>query len=77
MQARQMRNWTNEELRKREEEAYRELFTLRRELALGRLEDQNRIEAVRRDMARIKTILRERQLGAASAQAGSGGEVAQ
>jgi large subunit ribosomal protein L29 len=46
------------------EEAYQELFNLRRELALGRLEDHNRITAVKRDVARIKTVLRERELSA-------------
>ncbi len=62
MQAREIRTWTTEELQKRLEEAYQELFTLRRELAMGRLEDHSRVRAVRRDIARMKTILREREL---------------
>jgi large subunit ribosomal protein L29 len=62
MQAREIRTWTVEELQRRLEDAYRELFTLRREWDLGRLEDHNRIEAVKRDVARMKTILREREL---------------
>ena len=62
MQAREIRTWTTEELQKRLEEAYQELFTLRRELAMGRLEDHSRVRAVRRDVARMKTILREREL---------------
>jgi large subunit ribosomal protein L29 len=62
MQAREIRTWTTEELQRRLEEAYQELFTLRRELGMGRLEDHNRITAVKRDIARMKTILREREL---------------
>ena len=62
MQAREIRTWTTEELQGRLEDAYRELFALRRELAMGRLEDHNRVRAVRRDIARMKTILREREL---------------
>ncbi len=62
MQAREIRSWTTEELQERLEEAYRELFALRRELSMGRLEDHNRVRLVKRDIARMKTILREREL---------------
>ncbi|MBL7065023.1 MAG: 50S ribosomal protein L29 [Anaerolineae bacterium] len=62
MQAREIRTWTTEELQGRMEEAYREVFVLRRELAMGRLEDHNRVGAVKRDIARMQTILREREL---------------
>jgi large subunit ribosomal protein L29 len=64
MQAREIRTWTTEDLQGRLEDAYRELFALRRELAMGRLEDHNRISAVKRDVARMKTVLRERELTA-------------
>ncbi|MGD1996756.1 MAG: 50S ribosomal protein L29 [Anaerolineae bacterium] len=62
MQARQIRQLTDEEIRARLEEASRELFNLRQDLYLGGLEDHNRITAVKRDIARMKTILREREL---------------
>ncbi len=62
MQAREIRTWTTEELQGRMEDTYREVFALRRELAMGRLEDHNRVGAVRRDIARMQTILREREL---------------
>jgi len=62
MQAREIRTWTTEDLQERLEEAYRELFALRRELAMGRLEDHNRSRAVKGDVARMKTVLREREL---------------
>jgi large subunit ribosomal protein L29 len=64
MQAREIRTLTTEDLQGRLEEAHRELFALRRELAMGRLEDHNRIAAVKRDVARMKTVLRERELTA-------------
>jgi large subunit ribosomal protein L29 len=64
MQAREIRTLTTEDLQGRLEEARRELFALRRELAMGRLEDHNRISAVKRDVARMKTVLRERELTA-------------
>ena len=62
MQAREIRTWTTEELQGRMEDTYREVFALRRELAMGRLEDHNRVGAVKRDIARMQTILREREL---------------
>jgi len=65
VEAREIREWTNEEIEQRIEEAQRELFTFRRQLDLGRLEDTNQIAQVKRDIARMKTILRERELIAA------------
>ncbi|MGD8245459.1 MAG: 50S ribosomal protein L29 [Anaerolineae bacterium] len=62
VEAREIRDWTTDEIEHRLEEAARELFTLRRELDLGRLEDHNQIRRVKRDIARMKTILREREL---------------
>lgn len=62
MQASEIRSWTNEEIQKRLEEAYRELFALRQEKASARLEDHNQLKAVKHDIARMKTILREREL---------------
>jgi large subunit ribosomal protein L29 len=64
MEAREIRLLTTEEINERLDDAYRELFALRRELAMGRLEDYNRIEVVKRDIARMRTILRERELAA-------------
>lgn len=62
MEAREIRTLTTEEIHSRLEEAHRELFTLRRQLDLGRLEDHNQIGRVKRNIARMKTILREREL---------------
>jgi large subunit ribosomal protein L29 len=44
-------------------EAKEELFNLRFQAATGQLESHGRIKAVKRDIARIYTILRERELG--------------
>lgn len=62
MQTREIRTWTAQELQERLDDTYRESFVLRREWGLGRLEDSNRLKALRRDIARMKTILREREL---------------
>jgi large subunit ribosomal protein L29 len=62
VEAREIRDWTTDEIELRLEEAARELFTLRRQLDLGRLEDYNQIKRAKRDIARMKTILREREL---------------
>jgi large subunit ribosomal protein L29 len=64
MQAREIRLLATEEIHERLDNAYRELFALRRELAMGRLENYNRVEDVKRDVARMRTILRERELAA-------------
>jgi len=62
VEAREIRDWTTDEIEHRLDEAHREHFTLRRQLNLGQLEDFNQITRVKRDIARMKTILREREL---------------
>jgi large subunit ribosomal protein L29 len=62
VEAREIRDWTTDEIELRLDEAHRELFSLRRQLDLGRLEDFNQITRAKRDIARMKTILREREL---------------
>lgn len=57
----------NVELQKKLEEAKAELFNLRFSQAVGALEDSGRMKAVRRNIARIYTIARERELGFRSA----------
>ena len=56
-----------DELRKAKEE----LFNLRFQSATGQLESHGRLKAVRRDIARIYTILRERELGIRTAPSAS------
>lgn len=58
---------TNEELNAELKKSKNELFNLRFSSATGQLEDHGRLRAVRRDIARIYTILRERELNVRSA----------
>lgn len=63
MKASDLRDKTDEELIQMEQEFKKKLMDLRFQLAMGRLTDANQIKQVKRDIARIKTILRERELG--------------
>ncbi|WP_448374992.1 50S ribosomal protein L29 [Fervidobacterium sp.] len=59
----EIRNMNNEELIKLLEEKKRTLMNLRFQNAMGELRDFSLIQKTKRDIARIKTILRERELG--------------
>ena len=58
-----LRNSTEEELDGKLAEAKIELFNLRFQAATGQLESHGRLRAVRKEIARIYTVLRERELG--------------
>ncbi len=58
-----MRTLEDDELATKLREAKEELFNLRFQAATGQLESHGRLNAVRRDIARIYTIMRERELG--------------
>lgn len=62
MKAQDVRNMTSEELRHEMEGMYEELFNLRFQLSTNQLTNFNRIQQVKRDIARAKTVLREREL---------------
>lgn len=62
MKAHELRRMKDDELHEQLEEYYRELFTLRFQQVSGRMTNTGRPRQVRRDIARIKTILREREL---------------
>lgn len=64
MKASKLREFTTEELNHKIEEFKNELFNLRFQLATGQLENPMVIKAIKRDIARAKTILRERELSA-------------
>jgi large subunit ribosomal protein L29 len=55
------------EMIERLSEARRELFNLRFQLATGQLDNSSRLGEVRRDIARLATFLREREIAAAEA----------
>ena len=61
--ASEVRELTEEELVLRLREAKEELFNLRFQSATGQLESHGRLRAVKRDIARIYTVIRERELG--------------
>ncbi|GAB3700621.1 50S ribosomal protein L29 [Mariniluteicoccus flavus] len=58
-----LRGLSREELNKKVTELKEELFTLRFQNATGQLESHGRLRAVRKDIARIYTVLQERNLG--------------
>ena len=58
----EVRALSNEELWKKLEEAHQELFNLRFRLATRQLANHREIPKVKKKIARIKTILREREL---------------
>jgi large subunit ribosomal protein L29 len=61
--AAELRGQSREDLNKRVVELKEELFTLRFQSATGQLESHGRLRAVRKDIARIYTVLTERELG--------------
>lgn len=63
MKAGEIRGLSDEELLSKLEEAHEELFNLRFRLATRQLENHREIPNVKRRIARIQTILRERELG--------------
>jgi large subunit ribosomal protein L29 len=70
-QVAEMRTLGDAELLEHLGEARRELFNLRFQLATGQLDNSARLGEVRRDIARLSTFLREREIAAAEA-AGEG-----
>jgi large subunit ribosomal protein L29 len=64
-----MRSLEDDELVTKLREAKEELFNLRFQAATGQLESHGRLNAVRKDIARIYTIMRERELGISTVEA--------
>lgn len=63
MKVKDIRQFSGNELNGRLLELKAELFNLRFQLATGQLDNPLRISSVRKDIARVKTIIRERELG--------------
>ena len=63
LSAAELRSSSPEELVSKLAEAKEELFNLRFQGATGQLESHGRLRAVRKEIARIYTVLRERELG--------------
>lgn len=68
MKAREIREMTDDAILDAIEDQKQALFNLRFQRATGQLEDSNAIRRAKRDLARLKTILRERQLAAQAAK---------
>jgi large subunit ribosomal protein L29 len=62
----ELRELTEEELAERLRESKEELFNLRFQMATGQLGNNRRLRTVRQGIARIHTVLRERELGLVS-----------
>ena len=66
MKANQFRELSNDALVAREKELKSELFNLRFQSATGQLNNPQRINECKKDIARVKTIIRERDMAAAA-----------
>ncbi len=62
MKAKELRDLTYEELVKKESDLQEELFNLRFRFATGQLDNPMTIKVVRRDMARVKTVIRQKEM---------------
>ncbi len=67
MKASEIREMTAEELNSKLSDLKAELFNLRFQLAINQLDNPTRISAVKKDIARVKTVIRENELGAENA----------
>ena len=69
MNTREIRSMVTDDIRRKMDETYEELFNLRFQYVMGQLEDHNRLSALRHDIARMKTVLRERELAQTEGEA--------
>jgi large subunit ribosomal protein L29 len=67
MKARELREMTDEELDSRERDLTEEAFNLRCQIAAGIAENPQILRNVRKDLARVKTVRRQRELSATQA----------
>ena len=65
MKAKEIRNLSVEDLNKKLEDLKKDLFMLRMQHATNQLDNPLKIAEVKRDIARVKTIIREQQTAAA------------
>ncbi len=65
MKVGEVRDLGADELRRREKELDDQLFRLRIQKSMGQLEAANKLKVLRRDLARIKTVLREKETAGA------------
>ena len=63
MELEKIRNLTNEELKHQEKTAAEQLFRLRFQVALGQNDGVKKLRQLRKEIAQIQTVARERELG--------------
>lgn len=63
MKAEAFRDMTGDELARKLADLKEEMFNLRFQAATGQIDNPMRIREVRKDIARVKTVMRERELG--------------
>lgn len=68
MKARELREMSDEELESRERDLAEEVFNLRFQIAAGIAENPQILRNVRKDLARVKTVRRQRQLATHAVQ---------
>ena len=61
MKAAEVRNLCNDELTAKERELTDQLFRMRIQKSMGQLENPDKVRLVRRDLARVKTVLRQKR----------------
>lgn len=69
MKVSEIRNMTDDELRRKIGDAYQELMNLRFQFSAGQLKNTNRLKEVKKDIARMRTVWRERELEHAAEEA--------
>ena len=62
MKLEDLRSMTDEQLRHEMDESRKELFVIRRDMAVRKFKNHQRMPVVKKDIARIMTVLREREL---------------
>ena len=72
MELTKIRNWSDEELKVQEAQAAEQLFRIRFAKSLGKQEGVGKIQSLKLDIARFKTIAKERTLTAAATTAKAG-----
>ncbi len=68
MDAEKIRNLTDAELKQQERELNDQLFRLKFQMRMGQTESLKKIRGLRRDIARVKTIARQRELEQAAGE---------
>ncbi len=66
-----LRGATDAELNKQLDDLYHEMFNLRFQRTAGQMPNTNRLKEVRRDIARLRTLMRERELATTRGKVGA------